>query len=224
LHGETPVTKAPRYKYTCNTCKEDFTAHRKVEVARCISCGSMSTELVASLTPLSLDSSERVPQLARPEVAEDPSPRKPPPVHPDIKKDESEKSTDITSMFVCVDCARKFVWNYTKRMKQDPYCGRCKSADVREISPRASAIAVVQGRIPTKLSKSDVKRIRFIRHHWRMRCELKEYVESFEGLMQRLGFESPRINKAKNVLNELLEEVDHQQQLRLNDYDTARVR
>jgi hypothetical protein len=183
----------------------------------------MRTELVAALTPL-VSADSPVPQLIRAGGGTESSSAEEAREPKDLPEGpKTEKATDVSGMFACVDCARKFSWNYTKRPNIDPFCKNCKSGDVKSISPRASAIAIIKGQIPTSPTKREVKRIRFIRHHWRMRCDLKEYVEGLAGLLARLGFKSEKVNHAQNVLNELLAEVDHQQALRLNDYDGSRA-
>lgn len=208
-----------RFKYSCPTCHAEFVALRRSTAARCIQCGSTKAELVGSVTrlsgPVSLGNPTRIyPEGEGPRV---------PVLEELIKKPEVDPAHHVTTMFACIDCALKFVWNYTRRGTVDPFCPKCKGAEIKEISPRAKAIAVAKGMIPRTFSKRDLKRIRFIRNQWRMRCELRDHIESLDNLMSRCGFNSRQINDAKNMLNEMLAEVDEQQQLRLNEYDKEAV-
>ena len=131
----------------------------------------------------------------------------------------TEPPSDVTGNFACIDCARKFKWNFTKRKGIDPFCSVCKSSVVKSISPNVSALAIIKGAIPQQMTKKEMKRVRFIRSQWRMRCELKEWIEGLSGLLVRTGFASPEINRAQNTMNELLASVDEQQQLRLAEYE-----
>jgi hypothetical protein len=142
-------------------------------------------------------------------------------VHPTEERGPVQNPLDVTSTFACVDCARKFTWNFTKSKNLDPVCEKCKSAEVKEISPRAAAIVVAHGSPLLKpLSRRQVKRIRFIKRQWKMRCELREQIDTFMGLLDRMGLESDRITNTKILLDELLNEIDVKQTEYLEHYDS----
>jgi hypothetical protein len=70
------------------------------------------------------------------------------------------------------------------------------------------------------LSKSDVKRLKFIRRQWRMRCELAEQTRVVVDLLDRMGFEGKQISAAREMMSKLLVEVDAKQQERIHDYES----
>jgi hypothetical protein len=128
---------------------------------------------------------------------------------------------DLISKYLCLDCGRPTRWNHTRRANLDPICSACQSASVKECSPRVTMLAVVRGQTsaPQKpLTKSEVKRIKFIRRQWRMRCELADQTQVVLGLLDRIGFEGEQISAARETMSQLLVEVDAKQQERLGAY------
>ena len=134
-----------------------------------------------------------------------------------------QHGADEVGRHACVNCATKFDWNFTLKANLTVTCPKCHSIEVVAISPRASAIAVVSvAQLSQPLSRRQVKRIRFIRNHWKMRCELKEHIEGFEGYLTRIGLTSEVIEKTKEHLRATLEEVDRLQDERVAKYDKLR--
>lgn len=191
-----------RFQYECLTCDATFVAARKLASARCVLCGSLNTTF---LRMTSQQLPERSPQL----VEEEPGSR-------------LRDGKDQVSKYICLDCGRPTRWNHTKREGEDPICSSCSSASVKEVSPRVSMLAVARGRAPrpTKtLSKSQLKRLRFVRRQWRMRCDLAEQIDGLENLLQRMGFEGRNIQAAREMMKKMLVEVDEKQQERLREYE-----
>jgi len=203
LRAETAVSLT-RFQYECLTCESFFVAVRRMKTARCVHCGSLSTELRRMTSDRVQDPT---PQLVRPDDPGLPQPRC--------------DGEDLVSKYLCLDCGRPTRWNHTRKRGQDPVCSSCSSASVKEASPRVTMIAVLRGtqrqsKVP--LTKSEIKRIKFVRRQWRMRCELTDQVERLTGLLDRLGFEGEKITAARETMARLLVEVDAKQQERLVDY------
>jgi hypothetical protein len=88
-------------------------------------------------------------------------------------------------------------------------------------------LAVVRG-MPREhlgpLTKTQVKRIKFIRRQWRMRCELADQTQVLLGLLDRMGFEGKQISATRDMMSKLLVEVDAQQVGRIHDYENKAAR
>jgi DNA-directed RNA polymerase subunit RPC12/RpoP len=211
LRAETAVSLT-RFQYECLTCNVLFVAVRQLKQARCVECGSMSTEL-RRMTAQPVREAP-TPQLVRPASAT---------ALPKVAGD----GEDLVSKYLCLDCGRPTRWNHTRRGKQTPVCSACKSASVKECSPRVTMLAVVRGQAPEvsrPLTKTEVKRIKFIRRQWRMRCELADQTQIVLSLLDRMGFEGEQISAARETMSRLLVEVDAKQQERIHDYESRAAR
>ena len=210
LRAENAVSLT-RFQYECLTCHADFVAVRRLRQARCIDCGSMSTELRRMTSQPVRETS---PELVRPASTA---------AMPKVAGD----GEDLVSRYLCLDCGRPTRWNHTRKANRTPVCSACKSASVKECSPRVTMLAVVRGlpqvaQVP--LTKSEVKRIKFIRRQWRMRCELADQSQVILSLLDRMGFEGEQISVARETMSRLLVEVDAKQQERIHDYELKAAR
>jgi len=204
-----------RISFSCLTCGNEFEVHRTLQTPRCSVCGSMRSERRELVMDVS-DHGLPAPELPRfgPEPESEPEPEPAP--SPDTTPGDIE---DVESRFACVNCAKHFVWNHTKKGTQDPTCAHCQSVEVVEISPRAKVIAVLSQVPRQQLTRSQVKRIKFIKRHWKMRCDLAEWIEGLENKLMRLGFEGDKANRARLYMRELLREVDTKQEELLEQFD-----
>lgn len=211
LRAEIAVSLT-RFKYECLTCETVFVAVRRLVQARCVECGSMSTELRSMTAQPAREAP--TPELVRPASAR---------ALPSVAGD----GEDLVSRYLCLDCGRPTRWNHTRRGNLDPVCSACKSASVKECSPRVTMLAVVRG-MPREhlgpLTKTQVKRIKFIRRQWRMRCELADQTQVLLGLLDRMGFEGKQISATRDMMSKLLVEVDAQQVGRIHDYENKAAR
>lgn len=202
--------------YVCEVCKGRSASPRRLSTARCVHCGSLKTKIEAATIRL-----DQEPEPNNGQFLDPAPPIKPTPVKPQPKPSVSAV-TDLVSRWACVDCARKFEWNHDRAPNQSVTCPSCKSAEVVEVSPRARAFAVVKGHMVEPMTRAEAKRSRFVQRQWRMRCELKEWIEGLDGLLERMALKTESEQPVRLLLGQLLAEVDSRQQQRLAEYQRER--
>lgn len=192
----TPKTNQQGRTFRCESCRSDFLVMRPLKLARCGSCGSLQTR-----------------ELTKQEIR-------------DAKRSVTVPNPNLpATQYACVDCTYGFTWN---SKQGEPACGKCGGHNLKAVSPTARVLLVK--RTPqgirevvreSPISVKEAKRIKFVRKQWRMRCELKEWVDGLENKLLRLGFGGDRIEAAKEMMRAMLAEVDQEQQALLERFDPA---
>lgn len=191
-----------RAKYRCLICRTMFIVNRVMTKARCGECGSLKTERLTVSMPVPLPDTPPPPPIAK---------------HPlqglRLENKVEGPAEDRVSRFACVGCARQFEWNHDERRGVSPYCTKCKSSDVIELTPRAAFVAMVNGapQMASQLSRREIKRIKFIRRQWKLRCRLREWIESGEQILTAINLDSRRATQTTGILNAMLAEIDEKQ-------------
>ena len=185
-----------KISYHCLDCQGDFDVIRvnPNSKVRCLYCGSMKTRA------LILNNTHRIIKKGRSTIFQ--------PIMPE----------EMSGRFVCEDCVDKFDWSITK--KGTPQCPKCSSVKCIALSPIAAVSG--KGKEPVKLSKAQIKRIRFIRKNYEQRVKVERHFESFQTEFVRLGVSESLIKEYNKTSEKILEYIDSIHKKKIKEYDRGK--
>lgn len=205
-------------KYECLTCYAIFKANfeeNKKEGICCPECGrkklKVKTTKMISIVPDAYAekmNNERLREIRENEKnGEEMVTHERDPFH--VPEDKVEKVPN----FECVNCLNQFQFD-TK--KADPSCPKCASVEVHVLRPTVRFIATPD---PIILTKTERKRIKFIRSGYRNLIKFKTSAFSSVDIATRCGTPEKRLKLLRKQIEITVKEIEKLQDKKLMEYD-----